>query len=78
MSEPTPQDLKAKVAELETRLAASLDAIAHLVKAVEYIRANDSQGIFDLDLAKHALNEAGYEDDTLTEALDWHGDTEPE
>lgn len=78
MSEPTPQDLKAKVEELETRLAASLDAIAHLVKAVEYIRANDSQGIFDLDLAKHALNEAGYEDDTLTEVLDWHGDTEPE
>ncbi|HEY9892737.1 MAG TPA: hypothetical protein V6D37_13235 [Candidatus Sericytochromatia bacterium] len=76
MSEPTSQDLKAKVEELETRLEASLDAIAHLVKAVEYLRANDSQGIFDLDLAKHALNEAGYEDETLTEALGWQGDTE--
>ncbi|MEO8892665.1 MAG: hypothetical protein ABI417_14200 [Coleofasciculaceae cyanobacterium] len=76
MSEPTPKELKAKVEELETRLAASLNAIAHLVKAVEYLRTNDSQGIFDLDLAKHALNEAGYEDDTLTEALDWHDEPE--
>lgn len=77
MSEPTPQELKAKVEELETRLVASLDAIAHLVKAVEYIRANDSQGIFDLDLAKHALNEAGYKDETLTEVLDWQDESEP-
>ena len=77
MSELTPQDLTTKVKELETRLAASLDAIAHLVKAVEYLRANDSQGIFDLDLAKHALNEAGYEDQILTEALDWQNESEP-
>ncbi|HEY9820455.1 MAG TPA: hypothetical protein V6D35_06705 [Candidatus Sericytochromatia bacterium] len=77
MSETTPQDLNTKVEELETKLKASLDAIAHLVKAVEYLRSNDSQGIFDLDLAKHALNEAGYEDDTLSEALDWHNESEP-
>lgn len=62
MSDLTPQDLSEKVRELETRLEASLDAIAHLVKAIEYLRANDTQGIFDLDLAKHALNEAGYQD----------------
>jgi hypothetical protein len=78
MSELTPQDLTTKVKELETRLAASLDAIAHLVKAVEYLRANDSQGIFDLDLAKHALNEAGYEDETLKEALYGQNESEPD
>ena len=74
MNEPTQQDLKAKIEELETKLEASLDAIAHLVKAVEYLRTNDSQGIFDLDLAKHALNEAGYQDNTIAEALDWQSE----
>ncbi len=74
MSEQTQDDLLNKVEELETRLAASLDAIAHLVKAIEYLRANDSQGIFDLDLAKHALNEAGYEDVVPIETQDWQSE----
>ncbi len=74
MSDSKQQDLITKVAELETRLEASLDAIAHLVKAVEYLRVNDSQGIFDLDLAKHALNEAGYQDVATTEIQDWQNE----
>lgn len=69
MSEPTQQDMMAKITQLETKLDASLDAIAHLVKVVESLRANESEGVFDLDLAKHALNEAGYEDVGMAE--DW-------
>lgn len=74
MSEQTQQDLITKVQELEARLEASLDAIAHLVKALEYLRMNDSQGIFDLDLAKHALNEAGYQDALPTALPDWQSE----
>ncbi|MBW4648229.1 MAG: hypothetical protein KME06_05960 [Kastovskya adunca ATA6-11-RM4] len=72
MSDQNHQELIDRVIELETKFTASLDAIAHLLKAVDHLRANDTQGVFDLDLARHALNEAGYQEiDPATDPQNW-------
>lgn len=60
MSEEKPENLTTKVAELEKKLDASLDVIGKLVKALDYMRDNDARFIFEMDLVKHSLSEAGY------------------
>jgi regulator of replication initiation timing len=59
MSEDKP-DLTAKVAELEKKLDTTLDVIGKLVKALDYMRGDDARFIFEMDLVKHSLCEAGY------------------
>ena len=63
MSEDKP-DLTAKVAELEKKLDLTLDVIGKLVKALDYMRGDDARFIFEMDLVKHSLCEAGYLDTT--------------
>lgn len=66
MSQDKP-DLTAKVEELEKRLDASLDVIGKLVKALDYMRGDDARFIFEMDLVKHSLCEAGYIEATTSE-----------
>lgn len=56
------QQLTNPIVDLDKKLDATLDAIANVVKAIEGLKVNDGGFIFHLDLAKHALNEAGYPD----------------
>ena len=58
------QELTAKVAELEQKLEFTLSAIAKLVQAMDHLRGDDARFIFEMDLAKHSLNEAGYTENT--------------
>lgn len=67
MSAENPEDLAAKVAELERKLDASLTAIAKLVKALDHQRGGDARFIFEMDLVKHSLNEAGYSETATSE-----------
>lgn len=67
MSQEQP-DLTAKVEELEKKLDATLEVIAKLVKALDYMRGDDARFIFEMDLVKHSLCEAGYLDATTSEA----------
>lgn len=62
MSTEQPENLSIKVAELEKKLNASLDVISKLVNAIDYMRNNDPKFIFEIDLVKHSLCEAGYVD----------------
>ena len=68
MSEDKP-DLTTKVAELEKKLDVTLDVIGKLVKALDYMRGDDARFIFELDLVKHSLCEAGYLETTTSEAI---------
>lgn len=54
------ENLTTKVVELEKKLDASLDVIGKLVKALDYMRNGDARFIFEMDLVKHSLSEAGY------------------
>ena len=67
MSEDKP-DLTAKVVELEKKLDATLDVIGKLVKALDYMRGDDARFIFEMDLVKHSLCEAGYFETTTPDA----------
>lgn len=67
MSEEKPESLSAKVAELEKKLDATLDVIGKLVKALDYMRVGDARFIFEMDMVKHSLSEAGYVDSTAAE-----------
>lgn len=62
MSEPQLQTLADQIETLENRLNATIDAIAHLIRAVESIRADDGEEVFEVDLAKTSLHVAGYEE----------------
>lgn len=62
MSEDNPENLTAKVAELEEKLDSTLNVIGKLVKALDYMRDGDTRFIFEMDLVKHSLCEAGYTD----------------
>jgi len=62
MSTEQPENLSIKVAELEKKLDISFDVIGKLVKAIDYMRNNDPKFIFEIDLVKHSLCEAGYVD----------------
>ena len=64
MSENKPENITEKVAELEKKLDATLDVIGKLVKALDYMRGDDPRFIFEMDLVKHSLCEAGYRDTT--------------
>lgn len=64
MSENQPESITEKVAELEKKLDATLDVIGKLVKALDYMRGDDPRFIFEMDLVKHSLCEAGYCDTT--------------
>ena len=64
MNENKPENITEKVAELEKKLDASIDAIGKLVKALDYMRGDDPRFIFEMDLVKHSLCEAGYGDIT--------------
>lgn len=55
------ENLAAKVTQLEKKLDASFDVIAKLVKALDYMREGDERFIFEMDLVKHSLAEAGYQ-----------------
>lgn len=66
MSQDQP-DLTAKVEELEKKLDASIDVIGKLVKALDYMRGDDARFIFEMDLVKHSLCEAGYLETTTSE-----------
>lgn len=55
-----PENLTIRVTELEKRLDASFDVISKLVKAIDYMRNDDAKFIFEMDLVKHSLCEAGY------------------
>lgn len=61
-----PENLTIKVAELEKKLNASLDVISKLVKAIDYMRNDDARFIFEMDLVKHSLCEAGYVESTIS------------
>ena len=67
MSEENQENLSAKVAELEKKLDTSLEVIAKLVKALDYMRGDDPRFIFEMDLVKHSLAEAGYSESTPSE-----------
>lgn len=67
MSEDKPE-LTAKVEELEKKLDVTLDVISKLVKALDYMRGDDARFIFEMDLVKHSLCEAGYFESTTAEA----------
>lgn len=67
MSEQKPESLSVKVAELEKKLDATLDVIGKLVKALDYMRVGDARFIFEMDMVKHSLCEAGYPDTTTAE-----------
>lgn len=62
-----PENLTTKVAELEKKLNASLDVISKLVKAIDYMRNDDARFIFEMDLVKHSLCEAGYIESTISD-----------
>lgn len=62
-----PENLTTKVAELEEKLNASLDVISKLVKAIDYMRNDDARFIFEMDLVKHSLCEAGYVESTISD-----------
>ena len=62
-----PEILTIKVAELEKKLNASLDVIGKLVKAIDYMRNDDAKFIFEMDLVKHSLCEAGYIESTISD-----------
>ena len=62
-----PENLTTKVAELEKKLNASLDVIGKLVKAIDYMRNDDAKFIFEMDLVKHSLCEAGYLESTISD-----------
>lgn len=64
MSEANPENLTARVAQLETKLEATLTVIGKLVQALDYMRDGDARFIFEMDLVKHSLSEAGYADST--------------
>lgn len=68
MSEENQENLSVKVAELEVRLNASLNVIGKLVKALDYMRSGDARFIFEIDLVKHSLCEAGYAESTTSDA----------
>ena len=67
MYQENQDDLRTRVAELEQKLDTSLHIISKLVKAVDYMRCSDSRFIFEMDLVKHSLCEAGYTDDSSDE-----------
>ena len=67
MSEEKPENLTAKVAELEKKLDATLNVIGKLVNALDYMRDGDARFIFEMDMVKHSLCEAGYADSTTAE-----------
>lgn len=62
MSEENLDNLTAKVTELEGKLDATLEVVGRLVKALDYMRTSAARFIFEMDLVKHALCEAGYAD----------------
>jgi hypothetical protein len=62
-----PENLTTKVAELEKKLNASFDVISKLVKAIDYMRNDDAKFIFEMDLVKHSLCEAGYLESTISD-----------
>lgn len=62
-----PENLTTKVAELERKLNASFDVISKLVKAIDYMRNDDAKFIFEMDLVKHSLCEAGYVESTISD-----------
>ena len=62
-----PENLTIKVAELEKKLNASFDVISKLVKAIDYMRNDDARFIFEMDLVKHSLCEAGYVESTISD-----------
>ena len=62
-----PENLTIKVAELEKKLNASFDVISKLVKAIDYMRNDDAKFIFEMDLVKHSLCEAGYIESTISD-----------
>lgn len=59
MEAKNQSDLTARVEQLERRLDATLNAVGKLVKALDHMRDNDARFIFEMDLVKHCLNEAG-------------------
>lgn len=62
-----PENLTIKVTELEKKLNASFDVISKLVKAIDYMRNDDAKFIFEMDLVKHSLCEAGYVESTISD-----------
>ncbi len=62
MSQEQPE-LAAKVEELEKKLDDTLNVIGKLVKTLDHMRTGDDRFIFEMDLVKHSLIEAGYEEE---------------
>jgi len=69
MCEDKPENLTVKVEELEKKLDATLNVVGKLVKALDYMRGDDARFIFEMDLVKHSLCEAGYIDSSTAEPL---------
>lgn len=68
MSEANPENLTARVAHLEKQLEATLTVIGKLVQALDYMRDGDARFIFEIDLVKHSLCEAGYTESSISES----------
>ncbi len=60
MSEANPENLSIRVAQMEKKLEATLTVIGKLVQTLDYLRDGDARFIFEMDLVKHSLSEAGY------------------
>ena len=60
MSEENLENLTAKVADLEKKLDTTVDLVGRLVKVLDHMRSDDARFIFEMDLVKHSLCEAGY------------------
>lgn len=64
MNQANPENLTARIAQMETKLEATLTVLGKLVQALDYMRDGDARFIFEIDLVKHSLSEAGYTDST--------------
>lgn len=54
------QELVLRVVQLEEKLDATLKVVSKLVTALDSMRSGDPKFIFEMDLVKHSLCEAGY------------------
>jgi hypothetical protein len=55
-----PGKSHSKSCSTRKKLDATIDVVGRLVKVLDYMRSDDARFIFEMDLVKHSLCEAGY------------------
>lgn len=68
MSEANSENLADRVTQLEKKLEVTLNVIGKLVQALDYMKDSDARFIFEIDLVKHSLCEAGYTERLTSES----------